>query len=58
MSEDGATVFKFQTPSIKFADDSFTAFSATPSGKADVGGATPAKKPGRLNPLSSRKYKR
>ncbi|XP_038046616.1 uncharacterized protein LOC119720832 [Patiria miniata] len=58
VTEDGATVFKFQTPSIKFADESFTTFCATPPGKEGIVGATPGKKLGKLNPLSSRKYKR
>ncbi|XP_022097299.1 uncharacterized protein LOC110982869 [Acanthaster planci] len=58
ITEDGSTVFKFQTPSIKFADDSFTTFCATPQGKVGLAGATHGKKLGKLNPLSSKKYKR
>ncbi|XP_033640109.1 rho GTPase-activating protein 11A-like [Asterias rubens] len=59
ITEDGSTVFKFQTPSIKFADESFATFSATPAaGCVDTTGGMSEKKSGKLKKQTGKKYKR
>lgn len=63
VASDGKTLFHFNTPSIKFADDSFSGFTSSPSSSATADslppGATPRRnKLKKLNPLNSRRFKR
>ncbi|XP_071963780.1 uncharacterized protein [Antedon mediterranea] len=65
LTQDGETVFKFSSPSLKFADESFCGFNATPVKTEKFLNLTTPKTatPGKgrlrkLNPLNSKKFKR
>ncbi|XP_071832165.1 uncharacterized protein [Apostichopus japonicus] len=62
LDSEGKMLFHFNTPSIKFADDSFSGFSSTPSTSSAAeplpAGVTPRRnKLKKLNPLNSRRFK-